>query len=106
LGAKLVGAKNIDCMEKHSVIKTISTDGLLMVTLILYLLNLGLPFLGGGKRKSSFLKNISWLPLIGEDDLRICLLPCFKMRLYGFSFIPESILSEYGYEILDYFLKF
>lgn len=39
------------------------------------------------------------------DDNEIMSLEIKDKNIYGVQFHPESILSEYGYEILDNFLK-
>ena len=39
------------------------------------------------------------------DDHEIMSLHVKGKNIYGVQFHPESILSEYGYEILDNFLK-
>ncbi len=41
-----------------------------------------------------------------EDDNEIMALEIPNKRVYGVQFHPESILSEYGYKIIDNFLKF
>ena len=40
-----------------------------------------------------------------EDDKEIMALKIKDREIYGVQFHPESIMSEYGYEILDNFLK-
>ena len=40
-----------------------------------------------------------------EDDDEIMALKIKDKQIYGVQFHPESIMSEYGYEILDNFLK-
>jgi anthranilate synthase component 2 len=40
-----------------------------------------------------------------EDDNEIMSLEIDKLKIYGVQFHPESIMSEYGYEILNNFIK-
>ena len=40
-----------------------------------------------------------------EDDNEIMALKIKNLPIYGVQFHPESIMSEYGYEIIDNFLK-
>jgi len=40
-----------------------------------------------------------------KDDHEIMSLEIEGKDIYGVQFHPESIMSEYGYEILDNFLK-
>jgi anthranilate synthase component 2 len=40
-----------------------------------------------------------------EDDHEIMALQIKDKPIYGVQFHPESIMSEYGHEILDNFLK-
>lgn len=42
---------------------------------------------------------------ISLDDNEIMALQIENMQIYGVQFHPESIMSEYGYEIIDNFLK-
>jgi anthranilate synthase component 2 len=40
-----------------------------------------------------------------EDDREIMAIKIADMDIYGIQFHPESIMSEYGHEMLDNFLK-
>ena len=99
-GAKIVRAKNMMHGKTSRIVKTVDScifNGLPKEFTMTRYHSLII-------EKNSLTKNI--IPTsYSKDDNEIMSLHVKGKDIYGVQFHPESILSEYGYEILDNFLK-